>query len=732
MSVIVTEIDYDARGQRLRCVHGNGTTASYAYEPDTFRLSRMRLVRASDDAVLQDLRYTYDPVGNIVEIRDGAQPRVYFDNDVVSADQRFEYDALYRLSAASGRELRSLSQPVDAEVAFSPQPHADDPAALRRYEETYAWDAVGNIVELRHTAAGGSFTRRYAYAAGGNRLLRNSAPGEAAEPFSHSYSYDAHGNMTSMPHLAAMAWDHADRLQHCDLGGGGEVWFVYDASGARVRKVQRNASGSRVRERVYLGEFELYRERAANDVAPEMERQTLHVGDGARRLCLVETLTVDDGEPVAAPVSVSRFQHGNHLDSASLELDGDAAVISYEELHPFGTTSYAANDGAVEVSAKRYRYIGKERDEETGLYHLGARYYASWLGRWTAADPTGLADGVNRYAYCRGNPITLRDPDGSSSRPSMAEVSSYEAAAERHNTEVGTWHAEVATFDGAARNAGHTARRLEQQRVSLLSREHALSKTWADLVVRTADADISEFRARESKRQLEFGGPDPWTLSGRTMNRLGGVAKLSGGVSGTLASGGLGAVMGADFIQAGVRQLVSGEESDTVMRGGTALLSEGAFGQSARTAGVHGDIAETLAPVSLGAWQLGRLAGAAAPTRVAATRAAIAPPAAEAGGGPRTLYHYTDAPEQSFQGGLWSHSSVTDDPTLTAQEAVEQLGVKRPPDKIIPVLDQGHFVPNKPHIVEPHPLGSGGGKDFMNPRKVPPEDILPAQRVREN
>ena len=30
-------------------------------------------------------------------------------------------------------------------------------------------------------AAGGNFTRRYAYAAGGNRLLRNSAPGEAAE-----------------------------------------------------------------------------------------------------------------------------------------------------------------------------------------------------------------------------------------------------------------------------------------------------------------------------------------------------------------------------------------------------------------------------------------------------------------------------------------------------------------------------------------------------------------------
>ncbi|KYF86989.1 hypothetical protein BE17_19765 [Sorangium cellulosum] len=28
------------------------------------------------------------------------------------------------------------------------------------------------------------------------------------------------------------------------------------------------------------------------------------------------------------------------------------------------------------------RSTGKERDEETGLYYYGARYYAAWLGRW--------------------------------------------------------------------------------------------------------------------------------------------------------------------------------------------------------------------------------------------------------------------------------------------------------------------------------------------------------------
>jgi len=412
----VSDFDYDAKNQRLRCVHGNGTATTYTYDSRTFRLTRLRLVRDVDAALLQDLQYTYDPVGNISEIRDGAQQAVYFANAVVSADQRFEYDAMYRLTRAEGREHASLGQPTHEDLSFGPQRQPNNPAALRRYEQEYAWDSVGNLAQLRHVAGAGSFTRRYVYAAAGNRLLANSAPGEALEPFSHSYTYDEHGNMTSMPHLAAMAWDHADRLQHCDLGGGGDLWFVYDAAGERVRKVQLNVAGSTVRERLYIGGYEVYRERAANSEAPDLERQTLHVGDDRGKVALVETLTVDDDDAVATPVSIHRHQYGNHLGSASLELDESAAVISYEEFHPFGTSSYAANDAGIDVSAKRYRYIGKERDEETGLYHLGARYYASWLGRWTAADPSGLGDGVNRYAYCRGNPISHLDRTGAVGR----------------------------------------------------------------------------------------------------------------------------------------------------------------------------------------------------------------------------------------------------------------------------------------------------------------------------
>ena len=135
--------------------------------------------------------------------------------------------------------------------------------------------------------------------------------------------------------------------------------------------------------------------------------------DDKRRIALVETKTIESkANPEALPHSLIRYQFTNHLDSSCLELDGDAAIISYEEYYPYGSTSYESARRKVEVSSKRYRFTGQERDEETGLYFCGARYCASWLGRWTAPDPKGLADGTNLFVYCSGNPIGLRDPNG--------------------------------------------------------------------------------------------------------------------------------------------------------------------------------------------------------------------------------------------------------------------------------------------------------------------------------
>ncbi|MEZ4447241.1 MAG: RHS repeat-associated core domain-containing protein [Polyangiaceae bacterium] len=264
---------------------------------------------------------------------------------------------------------------------------------------------VGNLTSMAHAAGSpGSWTRSYTYASASNRLASTNHPAGT-----RTYPHDAHGNITQLAHLAALDWDEADRLRHVEVTTGQDVFFAYDGAGRRVRKVYEH-SGLR-EERLYLGGYELYRKTTVSTGTLEVERQTLHVADDHRRVCMVETLTVDGGGAITAPVPRYRFQLDNHLGTACVEVSDAGAVISFEEFHPYGTSSYRSFESS-EVSAKRYRYTGKERDEETGLYFHGARYYAPWLGRWMSADPAGTVDGTNLFAYVRGSPVVLSDPTG--------------------------------------------------------------------------------------------------------------------------------------------------------------------------------------------------------------------------------------------------------------------------------------------------------------------------------
>jgi RHS repeat-associated protein len=86
-----------------------------------------------------------------------------------------------------------------------------------------------------------------------------------------------------------------------------------------------------------------------------------------------------------------------------------------------------------------WRFTGKERDDETGLYYYGARYLDSKTARWLSADPAlgdyipgvpvddearkrnqslpgmgGVFNMVNLhlYHYAGNNPVKYVDPDG--------------------------------------------------------------------------------------------------------------------------------------------------------------------------------------------------------------------------------------------------------------------------------------------------------------------------------
>jgi RHS repeat-associated protein len=407
----LTDLEYDAKGQRTAETYGNGVRCAYSYDPDTLRLAGMRAERAGE--VLQDLSYAYDPVGNVVGVRDAAQQTRFFDNAVVGADLEYEHDAAYRLVLARGRE-RVAGQPGPRGDPPFPLPHPNDGTAVQRYVERYEHDLAGNLVRVEHRGGDGGWTRAYDYAADSDRLRGSSLPGDAPGTFSARYEHDAHGSVTAMPHLPALSWSHADRLREVDLGAGERAFYVYDAKGERVRKViERN--GARKEERVYCGEFETYRRFVADAV--RFERETLHVGQGGHRVALVETETVVDGRREETPRSRRRFQTCDHLSSVSVETDEAGAVISYEQYLPFGAGAYRSARADLEASPKRYGYVGRELDVETGFGHHGARQYAPWLGRFVSFDPlettgAGKSGDANGYAYAHNNPVVLSDPNG--------------------------------------------------------------------------------------------------------------------------------------------------------------------------------------------------------------------------------------------------------------------------------------------------------------------------------
>lgn len=449
---IVKNIDYNAKGQRVRIDYGNNSSTTYTYDLQTFRLMRLHTTRTgafaasplllANSGTLQYLNYVYDPVGNITEIRDAALPVIFNNGEQVKPVSLYTYDALYRLIEARGREHAGQTnyQPTvprdnDRDYPFQNLPNANDMQALRNYTERYEYDAVGNILAMIHRIQNGGWNRAYDYESSNNRLRATSLPGDAAGTYSAKYGYDEHGSMKRMPHFANhadldrpnMHWDFKDQLHQVDLAGGGTAYYVYDAAGQRVQKVVEKSAGLR-EERIYLGGFEVFRR--YNGVGLVLERETLHGMDDQRRIALVETLTfeIEDGRGgrIENSVGVIRYQLDNHLGSAALELDGAGQVISYEEYYPYGTTSYQAGRSVAEVSLKRYRYTGKERDEETGLAYHRARYYASWLGRWVSCDPIGIKDGLNIYSYVRGNPVLWKDPTGTAGTCNSAIASCAE------------------------------------------------------------------------------------------------------------------------------------------------------------------------------------------------------------------------------------------------------------------------------------------------------------------
>lgn len=120
------------------------------------------------------------------------------------------------------------------------------------------------------------------------------------------------------------------------------------------------------------------------------------------------------------------FYHGDHLDSASVMTGRSGAVYEEVYYYPFGATRHTHEP--LPVSNESYGFTQKERDGESDLHYLEARYLAAPLSRFITPDPKFVNPGLlspedlaafmivpqkmNPYGYVLNNPTRYDDPTG--------------------------------------------------------------------------------------------------------------------------------------------------------------------------------------------------------------------------------------------------------------------------------------------------------------------------------
>ncbi|WP_157655359.1 RHS repeat-associated core domain-containing protein [Burkholderia ubonensis] len=462
---VLAALDYSAAGQILTETAGNGVVSTYGYEPETQRLVRLtvtRPVQTGRPAVLQDLQYTYDPVGNVTGVTDAAQAPTYWRNQRVAPARAYTYDALYQLISATGRETVNRGQQgTTLPPATIPLP--SDDTVYTNYTRTYTYDRGGNLTQIAHQGTT-AYTQAIVVSATSNHALAQNAQGSLTPADVDAGAwFDAAGNQQNLlpDRTQPLAWNSRNRLSSVTLvqrgnGTNDRETYQYGADGMRLRKrtTTQTSGTSRTAEAIVLPGLTLRLTRSDDGqtvkVVEALHELRLDAGRTSARVLHWET-----GLPKDLANDALRFSHGELIGSIGLELDGEAELISREEYYPYGGTAVWSARSQVEADTKYVRYSGKERDS-TGLYDYGWRSYQPWLGRWLNPDPAGTVDGLNLFRMVRNNPITIGDLDGRS--PSFSSLVDQGVRYTEHKNGRRRWllgEGRLMLHTGAANPASH-------------------------------------------------------------------------------------------------------------------------------------------------------------------------------------------------------------------------------------------------------------------------------------
>jgi RHS repeat-associated protein len=355
------QIASNAMGQGIDEQYGNGLHTYSTYDSITGLLAN-RFTGASSQ--IQNLSYQWDKVGNLKERKDAG----------LNLTEDFLYDNLNRMYQST------LNSTVNLSVGY---------------------DALGNI-----TSKSDIGTAAWTYDVNHKHAVATAG--------SHSYTYDANGNMKTRDG-SSLTWTSYNLPSLINQGSNSSQLF-YGASRARYKQVTTTASGGNLpagtETTVYVGNGMLEKVTKPGGVV-----EYKHYIFGGKELVAIRTLRSNS-------VNDTRYLHLDHLGGVDTITNESAAVVLKLSFDAFGKrrgpTSWGASPTSgdwTNIAAITHRgFTSHEALDNVGLIHMNGRVYDPLIGRFLSADPVIqvplLLQSYNRYSYVLNNPLSLVDPTG--------------------------------------------------------------------------------------------------------------------------------------------------------------------------------------------------------------------------------------------------------------------------------------------------------------------------------